>query len=46
MQVGDAAWVEAFKADWRAVEMSSADRAMLDYTEKLTREPASIASRV
>ena len=32
-------WVDQFMADWRAVELSVADRAMLDYAEKLTLTP-------
>ena len=38
-QVRDREWVEAFKADWRSVEMDAADRAMLAYVEALSATP-------
>jgi uncharacterized peroxidase-related enzyme len=31
--------VEALKIDWRGAELSPADRAMLEYVEKLTLRP-------
>ncbi len=34
--------VEDLTADYRRAEISSADRAMLDYAVKLTQEPASM----
>jgi len=34
--------VAALTADYRQAEISEADRAMLDYAVKLTREPATI----
>jgi len=36
--------VDDLTADYRQAEISSADRAMLDYAVKLTREPASITA--
>lgn len=36
----DREWVEAFKKDYRSVDLSEADRAMLDYVAKLTLTPA------
>jgi uncharacterized peroxidase-related enzyme len=35
--------VAALSTDYRQAEISKADRAMLDYAVKLTREPAAIA---
>jgi uncharacterized peroxidase-related enzyme len=32
-------WVRALARDWRRAELSEADRALLEYTEKVTREP-------
>ena len=40
--MGDRDWVEAFKVDYRSVELAPEERAMLDYVAKLTRAPASI----
>ena len=42
-EVGDAEWVESFKKDYRSVEMAEADRAMLEYVDKLTRTPGQMA---
>ena len=42
VEVGDREWVEAFKADYRQVKLEPADRAMLDYVDKLTRTPAAM----
>lgn len=39
---GDAQLVRTLAADYRRAELSAADRAMLDYAVKLTREPASV----
>ncbi len=36
---GNEALVEGLKNDYRQVELEPADRAMLDYAAKLTREP-------
>ena len=38
----DAEWVEAFKRDYRSVDLEPADRAMLDYVAKLTLDPARV----
>ncbi len=38
----DEALVEGLKADYRRVDLEAADRAMLDYAAKLTREPWSM----
>ena len=32
----DDVWMDRFLADWRSAELSPADRAMLEYAEKLT----------
>jgi uncharacterized peroxidase-related enzyme len=32
----------ALKRDWRAARLDAADRAMLDYVEKLTKDPVSV----
>jgi alkylhydroperoxidase family enzyme len=32
--------VERIKRDWRTAELGEADRALLAYAEKLTREPS------
>jgi uncharacterized peroxidase-related enzyme len=37
--VGDPGWVAGFQEDYRSVELSSADRAMLDYSAELSRSP-------
>lgn len=34
--------VEALKRDWRTATLEERDRAMLEYVEKLTRNPVSI----
>ncbi len=39
---GDDSLVEALSEDYRTASLSDADRAMLDYAAKLTREPAAI----
>ncbi len=39
-EVEDDAWVDQFVADWRSVAMPPADRALLEFTGKLTRTPA------
>ena len=36
---GDDALVEALKNNWRAAQLDQADRAMLEYVEKLTLRP-------
>jgi len=33
----------AIKRDWRSADITDAERAMLDYVEKLTKAPASVA---
>ena len=35
----DREWVEAFKQDWRSVELDDAETAMLTYVEALTVSP-------
>ncbi len=35
----DAAWIEQLKRDWREASLTSADRTMLGYVEKLTLRP-------
>lgn len=40
---GDDALVEVIRRDYREADLSAADRAMLDYTAKLTRHPAEMA---
>lgn len=42
VQVGDEEWVERFKADYRSAALEPADRAMLEYVDKLTRTPAAM----
>ncbi len=32
-------WVEQLKRDWRQADLNKADRAMLEYSEKLTLRP-------
>ncbi len=41
-EVGDAEWVEAFKSDYRSVELDAGDRAILTYVDTLTRTPARV----
>lgn len=38
-QVRDREWVEAFKRDWRSVELDESETAMLEYVESLTATP-------
>jgi uncharacterized peroxidase-related enzyme len=33
---------EAIRRDWRTADLDAADRAMLGYVEKLTRDPVSV----
>ena len=40
--VGARDWVESFKRDYRSAPLEPADRAMLEYVDKLTRAPASM----
>lgn len=40
--MGDPVWVEQMKRDYHGAELERADRAMLDYVDKLTRAPASV----
>ena len=40
----DAAWVEALASDYTAAAMPADDRALLDYTAKLTRTPAAMSA--
>jgi uncharacterized peroxidase-related enzyme len=42
--VGDAAWVETMKRDYRQAALSEADRAMLDYVAQLTLAPATLTA--
>lgn len=44
-EIGDSAWVEAFKSDYRGVDIADADRAMLDYVSVLTLTPASTSEQ-
>ncbi len=37
----DEALAEALRRDWRSANLDDADRAMLSYVEKLTRDPVS-----
>jgi uncharacterized peroxidase-related enzyme len=39
---GNHALVGAIKSDWRSAPLSEADRAMLEYAEKLTRTPSAM----
>ena len=39
----DEALVEKIKADWRSADLPSADQAMLEYAEKLTRTPREVS---
>ena len=39
---GDHALVGAIKRDWRSAPLGEADRAMLEYAEKLTRAPSAM----
>lgn len=39
---GDHALVGAIKSDWRSALLGEADRAMLEYAEKLTRTPSAL----
>ena len=41
-EVEDAQWVDQFKRDWRATTLSDPDRAMLEYSEKLSRAPQDV----
>ena len=38
----DRDFAEALRRDWRAVDLSGADRAMLTYVEMVTRDPRQI----
>ena len=38
----DAEWVQALATDYRRAKLQPADRAMLDYAVKLTREPSAM----
>lgn len=42
--MGDVAWVETMKQDYRQAEMDEADRAMLDYVAQLTLAPSAIVA--
>jgi uncharacterized peroxidase-related enzyme len=39
----DEAFVEALKADWRAVPLSDQDRVMLEFAEQITRDATRIS---
>lgn len=39
---GNAEWVDALIEDFRTAPIAAADRAMLDYADKLTRTPAAM----
>jgi uncharacterized peroxidase-related enzyme len=41
-QPGAEALIAALKADYRRADLSAADRGMLDYAVKLTREPSAV----
>jgi uncharacterized peroxidase-related enzyme len=36
-------WIKQLVRDWRAAALAAADRAMLAYAEKVTREPWAVA---
>ena len=38
----DEEFSQALRRDWRSVELSPADRAMLEYTETITRDPRQV----
>ena len=38
--MADKDWVDGLKRDYRSVSLTSADRAMLDYVDKVTRKPS------
>jgi uncharacterized peroxidase-related enzyme len=38
----DATFAQALRRDWRAVDLSPADRAMLEYVEMVTRDPRQV----
>jgi uncharacterized peroxidase-related enzyme len=38
----DADTAQALKRDWRSVELSPADRTMLEYVEMVTRDPRQV----
>ncbi len=40
--MGDRAWVEQMKRDYRQATLAPADRAMLDYVSRLTLAPSTI----
>ena len=42
MTGGDDTLVAALRDDWRTADLGDADRAMLAYADKLTREPAAV----
>ncbi|MFN8439818.1 MAG: hypothetical protein U0175_03560 [Caldilineaceae bacterium] len=39
----DESLVEALRRDWRSAPLDAADRAMLGYVEKITKNPVSIS---
>jgi uncharacterized peroxidase-related enzyme len=38
----DERFAQALRRDWRSLELSAADRAMLEYTETVTRDPREV----
>jgi len=38
----DEAFAQALRRDWRSLELSPADRAMLEYTEMVTKDPREV----
>jgi len=38
----DEAFAQALRRDWRSLELSPADRAMLEYTEMITKDPRQV----
>ena len=42
VEVGDKEWVESFKQDYSSVPLEPAEKAMLEYVDKLTRSPATM----
>ena len=38
----DRDYAQALRRDWRSVDLSAADRAMLEYTEMITKDPRQV----
>ena len=39
------AWIEGLQADWKSADLSTADRALCAYADKLTRTPGAMTER-